>query len=73
MKNAYSMRILLILCDIVSDGQGCCRGGDWPSQRPINLLSVLVAAYTQTEHQQSIRELSKHAVINDLSVFVAWS
>ncbi|WOO83721.1 DNA excision repair protein ERCC-1 [Vanrija pseudolonga] len=42
MKNAYSMRILLILCDI-------------------------------TEHQQSIRELSKHAVINDLSVFVAWS
>ncbi|TXT08661.1 hypothetical protein VHUM_02789 [Vanrija humicola] len=42
MKNAYSMRILLILCDI-------------------------------TEHQQSLRELSKHAVINDLSVFVAWS
>ncbi|KAL1406209.1 ssDNA endonuclease and repair protein rad10 [Vanrija albida] len=42
MKNAYSMRILLILCDI-------------------------------TEHQQSIRELSKHAVINNLSVFVAWS
>ncbi|KAK4689383.1 DNA excision repair protein ERCC-1, partial [Tremellales sp. Uapishka_1] len=36
-------------------------------------LRILLVLCDVTEHQQSIRELSKIAIINDLTVFVAWS
>ncbi|EIW67055.1 hypothetical protein TREMEDRAFT_23521, partial [Tremella mesenterica DSM 1558] len=42
MRNKYSLRIMLILCDV-------------------------------NEHQQSLREISKIAIVNDFTVFVAWS
>ena len=59
MRNSYSVRIMLIFCDIVSSTV-LCDGGH----------SKLT---TQTEHAQSLRELTKVAIINDFTVFVAWS
>lgn len=60
MKNMYNLRIVMVLCDVVRT----------------TLLSRPLAVRTdsfQSEHQQSLREISKIAVINELTVFVAWS
>lgn len=53
----YNVRILLVLCDIVS----------FLDHNPV------AQADGQNEHQQSLREITKIAIINQFTLFVAWS
>lgn len=62
LGNAYNLRILLVMCDVVS----------------IALSLYLCHKITQTsivqsEHQEPIRELTKICLINNITVMVAWS
>jgi DNA excision repair protein ERCC-1 len=57
MKNMYKLRIILVFCDIVSSLSRTCED----------------PADDQNEHQQSLREIMKIAIINEFTVFVAWS
>jgi glucose-6-phosphate-specific signal transduction histidine kinase len=91
MRNMYNVRILMVLCDIVSgafptslrrasphDGISAiphlCISASlgWRTLlRVCRLESLTLLA--QSEHQASLRELAKYAIINDYTMFVAWS
>jgi len=57
MKNMYKLRIILVFCDIVS----------------CHVTNRGDPADVKNEHQQSLREIMKIAIINEFTVFVAWS
>lgn len=91
MRNMYNVRILMVLCDIVSGAfprslRRCittrlhlcdcaslhhCISEMEEAVRVFGLKSLTLIA--QSEHQASLRELAKYAIINDYTMFVAWS
>ncbi|KAJ9091874.1 hypothetical protein QFC21_007072 [Naganishia friedmannii] len=64
IRGMYLLRVLLIMCDIVSS--------------PVLISRVLghrgaVIIVSQSEHQEPIREITKICLINEITVITAWS
>ena len=62
LGNAYNLRILLLMCDVVSD-------------TAFILLLGQVKGWCdrQSEHQEPIRELTKVCLINNITIMMCWS
>ena len=58
LGQSYNLRVLLLMCDIV--------------RSPL-LSHVPPPNYSQSEHQEPIRELTKVCLLNNITVIVAWS
>ena len=59
LGQSYNLRVLLLMCDIV--------------RSPLPLTRVPPPTYSQSEHQEPIRELTKVCLLNNITVIVAWS
>ncbi len=60
LGQAYNLRILLLMCDIVRRAR-------------LTLMHPTHPLAPQSEHQDPIRELTKICLLNNITVIVAWS
>lgn len=63
MGHMYTLRILLVMCDVVSVLVGeevSCNAADRPRSG-------------QDQHQSAIKELTKVSLVNNLTMMVAWT